>query len=149
MKKIILFFTLIVVCFACSKEKLYVYQNDFELYLKEVHQLKESDFEETIFYVLDIESCSCSELNLKSLSMLLTSNNLVLITVGKSRIWENYKSKLNHFTILEDPKGKVHRYETGLGKPLLLHYRNQEIIYYQNVIDPEVAKASAYILNPN
>ncbi|AFM05286.1 hypothetical protein Fleli_2939 [Bernardetia litoralis DSM 6794] len=138
-----------VVCFACSKEKLYRYQDDFELYLKEVHQLKESDFEESIFYVLDIESCSCSELNLKSLSMLLTSNNLVLITVGKSKIWENYKSKLNHFTILEDSTGKVHRYETGLGKPLLLHYRNQEIIYYQNVIDPEVAKASAYILNPN
>jgi hypothetical protein len=117
--------------------------------LKEVHQLKESDFEETIFYVLDVESCSCSELNLKSLSVLLTSKNVVLIIVGKSKIWAEYKPRLNHFTILEDAKGRIKRYETGLGKPLLLHYRNQEIIYYQNVIDPEVAKASAYILNPN
>ncbi|PIY07692.1 MAG: hypothetical protein COZ18_16150 [Flexibacter sp. CG_4_10_14_3_um_filter_32_15] len=117
--------------------------------MKEIHHLKESDFEETIFYVLDVESCSCSELNFKSLSMLLTSKNVVLVIIGTSKIWEHYKPKLNYFTILEDVKSEIRRYETGLGKPLLLHYKNQEIIYYQNVTDQEIAKASAYILNPN
>ena len=149
MKKLVLLLVLIVFCFSCTKESLYKYQTDFELYLEEVHHLKETDFEEVIFYVLDVESCSCSELNLKSLSDISNLNNVVVVVIGKSNVWKEYKSKLSHFTILEDQKGKIRRYETGLGKPLLLHYRNKEIIYYQSVADPGVAKASNYIINPN
>ena len=81
--------------------------------------------------VLDVESCSCSELNLKSLSSISNLNNVVVVVIGKSNVWKEYKSKLSHFTILEDEEGKIRRYEIGLGKPLLLYYRNKEIIYYQ------------------
>jgi hypothetical protein len=137
-----------VLC-ACTKHADYPYLSGFSLYMKQVHQITITEGEQ-LYYVMPIDSCEpCVVQNLEMLQKLSPIAKLRPIWVGKSGdkgISEKVSILQKQYPLsLIDAQNSVFQYETGLGKPVLLHLKNGNSIYYLYVTNDIIEKASDYL----
>ncbi len=126
----------------------YKYEQGVKDYLHKVHQINEENLLDKIFYIIDVESCECGKYNLEALAALANPTpKLTIILVGTADYVKELQSKFQSpdVNFLSDPQKQIFRYETGLGKPILLHFKNKQIIYHHYIIDPEIVNAIQYL----
>jgi len=148
-----LFLLIATILICCDNSKSNCkYYDGFKLYLSQVYDLDISAKDERIFYVLPLEGCDeCLKINLNLLlernfysskvTIILTGRNFNDIIKGQI---EEIKRK---YPILEDGKNLIHQFETGFGKPLLVHVKNGDCLFATSIADSEIESVKEYILD--
>jgi len=150
MKKISIILIISLGFFGCTKNQDYPYIIGFSTYMKEVHGINISTLDgDNIFYFIALRSCdNCVEINLNMLLSLEESKEITIFFLGQtdSETWNNSISMLTKkFNCKFDPKSKMLRYETGMGKPLLMHFKSSDYKYHLEVSDFEIDQAKEYL----
>lgn len=144
---------IIVVMFLaqCSTRESYPYIRGFSHYLKNEQKIDITRVNETIFYILPLKSCTpCVYQNVAMLENVGRCKLLQIITVGAaedSEIALRVSKLCATNTCLQDPSQTIFSYETGLGKPLLIHMKQGEVVRYIYVTDFKIPEVTEYLKN--
>lgn len=132
----------------------YPYSKGLEMYMSQEHATDLTQIDDRVYYFIplnDCSSCKSAELNLSFLNNLVAPPaNLSVVLIGSTRLPEYKESlqKLRHrYTVLEDTNGTMFNYQTGLGKPLLIHIKKGEVTYYLSITDFDLETVEAYLTN--
>ena len=136
--------------FSCSpSRKNCPYLEDFGYYMKSKFNVDVTEKGDHLYYIIPLESCiQCIDLNLGILERIKTSSHLTLILVGRAMdgtTITRVKEIGDKFRMLKDPTGLIWRYETGLGKPLLIHTRDGDCQLMESIDDSEDAFILGYL----
>lgn len=147
MVRLILFIPLgiILSLFVSCSESGYRYNAELDRYLNNVHSQDIASLEDQIYYILDVENCSCSMLNIEALKGLNHTDNLRLIVVGASQIWEEQNTYFENIVVLRDEENNIYKYGTGFGKPIIAHYQKGKLHFASLIKDSEIEKYITYI----
>lgn len=134
----------------CSNSReSYPYIRGFSHYLRNEQKIDITSVNETIFYILPLHSCApCAYRNVTMLENLGNCKLLKIITVGAAEDNEMALrvSKLcANNTCLQDSSQTIFSYETGLGKPLLIHIKQGEVVHYIYVTDFKIPEVTDYL----
>lgn len=148
-----LIISLLLLLNCTSSNNRYYYIEGFERYLNDIHQKENFGENNVIYYITPIsDNCdSCIESNLILLNNLNTELNLTPILVGKNQD-KNYSKVIDEVVnkypeILFDSNSKIFSYQTGFGKPLLIHVKNGRCIYFMEITDFKLDEAKSYLEN--
>lgn len=137
-----------------SKSCEYPYFKDLSLYFKNEHQLNISLLNNAILYITPIsDNCdNCIAINLSMLENISKNNVLTPVFIGE--INEKDFEKLNSITTnmsshYFDKSLEIYKYQTGFGKPLLIHIVKGKCVYFMEVKDDKVEDAFEYIKKIN
>ena len=130
--------------FASCEEKPYKYKEGVLAYLKNEHYILPHLMKDHIFYILDVENCSCSETHLQSLINTDLGAALTLIIVGDSEFWQKIKPGFKDINIKHDTQFSIKHYETGFGPPLVVYFRKGDLYKAWNVEDTKVVETLNY-----
>lgn len=150
MKNIICVFLL--VCFSsCSNNySEYEYEEGLLFYLEEETNIKPNSIKNDILYITPLDGCEyCVEQNLYNIAKNSSSDFSVLF-IGKpmnQEIESIYHNVIEQFNgeIFYDKKNRINYYDTGYGKPLLVHFKEGKLVYSLIIQDDLIQKASDYI----
>lgn len=127
----------------------YPYVNGFFNYLKNEQKIDITRVDETIFYILPLNSCTpCVYKNVAMLENVGHRKLLQIITVGVAEDDEialRVSKLCTNNVCLQDTSQSVFSYETGLGKPLLIHVKRGEVVRYIYVTDFKIAEVTDYL----
>jgi len=128
------------------------YYEGFKLYLSQVYDLDISTQGDRIFYVLPLEGCDeCLQINLNLLLERNFNSSKVTIILTGANFNDIIRSKIEaikrKYPILEDGKNLIHQFETGFGKPLLVHVKNGDCLFATSIADQEIESVKKYILD--
>ncbi len=124
----------------------HTYEDGIKRYLKEVHQLSNENLLNHIFYIISFDNCDCAEKHIKEIEKIETfPPNFALILISRNKELDyDYLSK-KRIRLILDTKSRISKYETGMGKPILVHFSNGQIKHYHYVIDGEIDDAINYL----
>ena len=147
---------IILVClvFTNCKKKEYAYFKGFSNYMYEEHKVNISNSRDIIYYILplsDCNSCQGTLLNLEYLSSIKESlGNTILVLVGQTKN-SRYKDFIDNLSastkVLLDADNSIFDYQTGLGKPMLVHIKNGKVEHYLKITDFKIEEAGNYIMS--
>lgn len=134
-----------------SSRESYPYLRGFSSYLQNEQKIDITRADETIFYVLPLNSCApCVSQNVAMLEKVGHCSLLKIIAVGTAEDGE-IASRVSNLcannVCLQDPSQTIFSYETGLGKPLLIHMKEGEIVRYMYVTDFLIPEVNEYLKN--
>ena len=139
-----------------SKSCEYPYYKDLGFYFKSEHNLDINHLDNAILYITPIsDNCdNCIAINLSMLESLRLPKNDILIPVFIGKKNEKDFEKLNSITTNTsshyfDKSLEIYKYQTGFGKPLLIHIVKGKCVYFMEVKDDKVEDAFEYIININ
>ena len=141
---------------SCESSKIceYHYYKDLGFYLKNEHNLDINHLDNAILYITPISNnCdNCISINLSMLESLPKNNILIPVFIGVLN--ENNLDKLNSITTKTalyyfDESIEIYGYQTGFGKPLLIHIVKGKCVYFMEVKDDKVEDVFEYIININ
>jgi hypothetical protein len=145
MKKIyIIEFFIIVSLYNCTTNvfrKEYIYENSFKNYIKEIHQIDESDLlEKCLFVIIPLHSCTpCVKEALSGIKK-ISCDKLQIIFIGnpedKEILTLTNEIRSEFCKIHWDIKEKIIQYETNIGSPTFLEYESHTF-YNQNEVNNE------------
>lgn len=123
----------------------------FKKYLSDVHQLSINDIEDNVFYLIPLDGCDyCASENMRSLLM-LSDNRIrpILIGIENSSRVEEVKNDLikRRLNLLFDKKAQITKYETGFFKPIIVHIKSGELVYYRYITDDLINEVHEYLQN--
>lgn len=127
----------------CTGGEYYRYMAGMSLYLNRVHNIDLFTSGDVIFYFLPLEGCTpCITQNIAMLTSIKTPDNLCIVTIGNEAALNPRLSICRR-----DTTSQIFHYETGFGKPLLLHFIDGRLEKYIFVNDPDIEKAKDYLLS--
>jgi hypothetical protein len=117
-------------------------QNAFQISLDKVKN--------SVFYLIPLDGCDyCAIENMRSISF-LKDQRLVPILIGKEKSKQVGEAKENlmamNKNVLLDERSMVARYETGFFKPIVVHLRAGELVYYKYVTDDLITEVHDYLI---
>lgn len=144
----VFFFACLTLCvFCCDRgqqahESTYAYEPGMTKYLLDVHDMEVKFEGDRLLFFLNINSCEpCVNDNLRMLSDLKTKNLTVVLIGINGELLNQYKLSKS-LTVLNDPDSQIMKYRTGMGKPMLLHVKNGEYVFFSsyNATQPALTK---------
>jgi len=118
------------------------------------HDINILNQQDKIFYILplsDCTSCQGTSLNLELLNSFENSNDkLTILKVGQTNnpsYLDIIKKLTLKFDIINDMDNTIFNYQTGLGKPMLLHIKNGRVQYHLEITDFKIEEAGKYIMS--
>ena len=147
--KIISFLIFLQLVISCNNNEAYQYIVGLSLYLETHQAISVDQVKNTVFYILPLNSCMpCTESNINMLSFIPFKKEIKFLFVGtldqiNPSIIKNICS--TNRCIFDNGKIISH-YETGLGKPLLIHIKNGRVYKYIYVTDSKIDEVKNYFL---
>ncbi len=149
----ILLFIICLISTSCKQEG-YTYYEGFRNYMTSKHDINIMNHEDKIFYILplsDCTSCQSTSLNLELLASFEEHNDkLTVLLIGQTNnsIYQGLIKKLTpKFDIINDTENTIFSYQTGLGKPMLLHIKKGSVKYHLEITDFKIEEAEKYIVS--
>ncbi len=126
----------------CGTKEGCEYFDSMNLYFANTFNVDLAKFDKTkALYFIPLESCeNCIYSNLLMLQSVQT-NNLIIVFVGNNyhQEWdiliEELRGKYNCF---DDYNKEIYKYESGLGKPLLLKIKNGECLGSKSIYENDL-----------
>lgn len=150
MKKLIyiLFLTYLSSCAPTNSK--YEYEEGLLFYLTEETEINPNLLDDKILYITPLDGCEyCVEQNLYNIAKNKGTDFSVLF-IGEpmnQEIETIYNNVVKEFNgeIFHDKKNRINYYDTGYGKPLLVHYKSGELKYSLIIQDDLIPEAADYI----
>jgi hypothetical protein len=150
MKNLICVFLIVCITSCSNSDSEYEYEEGLLFYLEEETTINPNSLKDDILYITPLDGCEyCVEQNLYNIAKNSKSNFSVLF-IGEpmnQEIESIYNNVINEFNgkTFHDKKNRINYYDTGYGKPLLVHFKDGELIYGLIIQDDLIPEASNYI----
>jgi hypothetical protein len=127
----------------------YAYEEGIRRYMDETHDLNFSKIDNSIFYFLELSGCDpCVQQNITLIEKNIRVD-LVPVFIGETlnAEWINIISTVSQANqkALFDKENKARFYELGMGKPLLIHVKKGEIVYFKAIKDSMLDEVQSYL----
>ncbi len=128
---------------ACNRP-VYPYEEGLIKYMQDVHKLDLEQIDELVIYLFPVDGCGpCVEMHETSFRDIKADiSRFCLVLIGENADFDIHE---NHLQVLYDEAKASTAYRMGLGKPLLVHWKNNKVVYVLKVSDFEIEHAMNYI----
>lgn len=134
-----------------SKKCEYTYWDDLSNYFKNEHHIDLISLDNTILYITPIsDNCdNCIAINFDMLERLPQKKDFIPVLIGKTT--EQNIERVNGIIkksnlYFQDLNLEIFSYQTGFGKPLLVHIKDGNCLFFMEVKDQQIDEAYNYIL---
>jgi len=150
--KIDLLILVLLLFVSCGNEKeIYKYENGISQYLNEEFNVKNKNGFFYFLHLSDCYTCCGTGDNLRMLTEVSKQYTLTVVIIGKTNrqdFVDKIKNlKKENIICIEDSLNSIQYYETGVLKPLLMHYDKNENVFFKRIIDSDIPFVKEYICN--
>lgn len=114
-----------------------------------VFQIDINKVQDRVYYILPVNSCEqCVLMSLEMLNNIekISTVTIVFVSSAKNKRHRDIMKQLEgKFEVLLDMTSKIYDYETGIGKPLLIHIKNGKPLFVLEIQDNQIQKANDYL----
>lgn len=150
MKNLIYIFLIVCISGCSNSNSRYEYEEGLLFYLIEETNINPNALKDDILYITPLDGCEyCVEQNLYNIAKNSNSHFTVLF-IGEpmnqeiETIYNNIIKEFNGKTF-HDKKNRINYYDTGYGKPILVHFKDGELVYSLIIQDDLIPEAADYI----